>query len=279
MDKQFFLDIFNNILNYNDRNILIIFDVCGNIWFKFRDLLKILNYSNYKKCLSMFPITSKFKSKLKLINQGTPTGVPLNDHPDTLFINESGLYELLSKSHKPKAKIFIHKYFSEIMPEIRKTGIYKVNNENQLKINKLNDKLKEIKEDNIKLIDNLRNLKYPISPAIYIIIQKYKNKYYYKVGYTKNLNNRLKVYNTSFSYKIKFNYYILIDDYNIDKCIKNIMRNEQFIKNKEYYKSSLDKTLKFIQKCNNKINIINCGYCLKKLNFKNISNHKCIYIK
>ena len=246
MDKQFFLDIFNNILNYNDRNILIIFDVCGNIWFKFRDLLKILNYINYKKCLSMFPITSKYKTKFKLIERGTPVGVPFNEQPNALFINEAGLYELLSKSRKPIAKIFMNKYFIEIMPTIRKTGMYKVTNENQLKINKLNDKLKEIKEDNIKLIDNLRNLKYPISSAIYIIKQKYKNRIYYKIGYTKNLNNRLKVYNTSFSYKIKFNYYILINDVIIDKCIKNIMRNEEFI---------------------------------KKFNLSNVSKHKCIYMR
>ena len=45
-------------------------------------------------------------------------------YPTTKFINESGLYDVLSKSLKPQAKIFMDKYFKEIMPEIRKTGKY-----------------------------------------------------------------------------------------------------------------------------------------------------------
>ena len=42
-----------------------------------------------------------------------------NIQPHQLFINESGLYELLLKSTKPLAKIFLEKYTQEIMPEIR----------------------------------------------------------------------------------------------------------------------------------------------------------------
>ena len=45
-------------------------------------------------------------------------------YPTTKFINESGLYDVLSKSLKPQAKIFMDKYFKEIMPEIRKTCKY-----------------------------------------------------------------------------------------------------------------------------------------------------------
>jgi hypothetical protein len=64
----------------------------------------------------------------------------------------------------------------------------------------------------------------------------------------------------------------------IDICIKNILHNEEFIKNKEYYKSSLNKILKFIKICNQKINKICCGYCLKCYKLDDISNHKCKYI-
>jgi len=35
-----------------------------------------------------------------------------------------GLYQLLSNSTKPIAKLFMDKYFTEIMPQIRKTGKY-----------------------------------------------------------------------------------------------------------------------------------------------------------
>ena len=55
------------------------------------------------------------------------------------------------------------------------------------------------------------------------------------------------------------------------------MKNEEFIKNKEYYKTSLNKILKFIIKCDDKLDTICCGYCLKCYNFDKIKIHKCKY--
>ena len=48
------------------------------------------------------------------------------------------------------------------------------------------------------------------------------------------------------------------------------MHNEEFIRNKEYYKSSLTKILRFIKSCDKRINEICCRYCLKCYNFENI---------
>ena len=209
----------------------------------------------------------------------TPPGVPLEGtHPDKKFINESGLYELLSLSTKPLAKIFMDKYFREIMPKIRETGTYTLNKNNLKQIQNINKKLAETKNINKQLLNNQRNIIYPIQNAIYIIIRNIRNKKYYKIGYTTNLNKRLKVYNTSFPNKILYNYYLLIDNKEIDSCIKQIMKNKEFIKNKEYYMSTLNKILKFINKCNKKIDKIYCGYCLKSFNFDKIKLHKCKYI-
>ena len=91
------------------------------------------------------------------------------------------------------------------------------------------------------------------------------------------LNKRLKVYNTSFPYKIHYNYFVLVNDPMIDKCIKNIMKNEEFIKNKEYYKTSINQIIKFIKSCDESLNKICCGYCLKCFNFDKIKLHKCQY--
>ncbi len=56
------------------------------------------------------------------------------------------------------------------------------------------------------------------------------------------------------------------------------MKNEEFIRNKEYYKTSLNKILKFITECDDKLDTICCGYCLKSYNFDKIKIHKCKYI-
>jgi hypothetical protein len=56
------------------------------------------------------------------------------------------------------------------------------------------------------------------------------------------------------------------------------MKNEEFIKNKEYYKTSLNKIIKFIKSCDDGLNKICCGYCLKCFNFDKIKLHKCQYL-
>jgi prophage antirepressor-like protein len=70
------------------------------------------------------------------------------------FINESGLYELLSISTKPFARLFMDKYFSHIMPEIRKHGRYIVNKQDKENIDIINE---ELRQENIELKNNLRN--------------------------------------------------------------------------------------------------------------------------
>ena len=56
------------------------------------------------------------------------------------------------------------------------------------------------------------------------------------------------------------------------------MKNEEFIKNKEYYKTSINKIIKFIKSCDKSLNKICCGYCLKCFYFDKIKLHKCKYL-
>ena len=57
------------------------------------------------------------------------------------------------------------------------------------------------------------------------------------------------------------------------------MKNDEFIRNKEYYKTSLAKILKFIIECDERLDTICCGYCLKCYSFDKIKIHKCKYIQ
>jgi prophage antirepressor-like protein/predicted GIY-YIG superfamily endonuclease len=269
MTDIFFLEVFNEIKILYDKS---------KIWFGLRDILKALNYTNYKKALKKIKIRPEFKMKYIDIDknhEGAPRGAPReNIHPSKIFINESGLYELLSISTKPLAKIFMDKFFIDIMPKIRANGEYKMDEKN----NKLREIMNNKLEENKELLNNQRNVIYPTGNALYIIKKKLNNKTYYKIGYTKNLNKRLKTYNTGNVNKILFNYYILVYDKEIDKCIRKIMKNDEFIKNKEYYKTSFNQIIKFIIECDEKLNKICCGYCLKCYNFNNIKLHKCKYI-
>jgi prophage antirepressor-like protein len=254
---------------------MIVYDDSNNIWFKFKDILTVLGYSGTLKHYENIKINIKNIIKYKYIKVPYSTTVPYNMQQTTKFINESGLYELLSISTKPLAKIFMDKYFADIMPSIRKNGKYILDKLSKKNLDKINKKLSSIKRSNKDLLLNMKNIDYPVGNHIYIIKQKNTNKTYYKIGYTKNLNKRIKTYNTGNVNKIYFNYIIKVDNIEIDKCIKKIMKNQEYIKNKEFYKISLNSALRFINKCSSDINNISCGYCLKEYKFDTISKHKC----
>ena len=56
-----FIDIFNNLLKYNEKEVFIIVDTNNQIWFKLKDILKLLNYTNLKKALYSSFIDEKNK--------------------------------------------------------------------------------------------------------------------------------------------------------------------------------------------------------------------------
>jgi len=277
LKNTFFLDIWNHLIKINESNVLIIFDTKGNIWFGLKDLIKALGYKSLLNIYKM-KIPKEYINEIENLKVSSLSRIPLNFQPNTKFINEEGLDFILIKSNKDIAKDFIRKYVSDIMPEIRKTGKYILDQKSQHKLDKINNKLNKVQHENKELLNNQRNVIYPTGKALYVIIKIINNKKFYKIGYTKDLNKRLKVYNTSFPYKIHYNYFVLVNDPVIDKCVKNIMTNEEFIKNKEYYKTSLNKILKFIKSCDKSLNKICCGYCLKCYNFNKIKLHKCKYL-
>ncbi len=162
--EQFFLDLFNNILDFNNSKVIIIFDTDGNIWFGYSDILKMLGYVSIDKTIQKIYITESNKQKYSMIYFNHPLRDVQNfiKH-NKLFINESGLYEVLTKSTKPLAKVFLNKYFTEIMPQIRKTVKYISNKNDMNKIKKLNEKI-----DNYKTELNYYSNKYKFEPSTHL---------------------------------------------------------------------------------------------------------------
>lgn len=85
------------------------------VWFVGKDIAVILGYTNPTKAMR-----EKVDDEDKLMSKmDTSFGIK-----DTYFINESGLYSLILSSKLPKAKEFKHWVTSEVLPSIRKHGVY-----------------------------------------------------------------------------------------------------------------------------------------------------------
>ena len=70
MSNNFYLDVFNKILEFNKTNIFIIFDKKSNIWFKLKDILIALEYNDTKDAIKNLKIDNKYLSHIKDIKVG-----------------------------------------------------------------------------------------------------------------------------------------------------------------------------------------------------------------
>lgn len=91
----------------------------GEPWFVGKDVADILEYTNTAKA-----IRDHVDDEDKLTERIVLSG----QNREVIFINESGIYSLILSSKMPNAKKFKHWVTSEVLPAIRKTGSYQMQN-------------------------------------------------------------------------------------------------------------------------------------------------------
>ncbi len=98
------------IWNYNNSEVRTV-TVNNEPWWVLTDVCKVLELSNATKVAQR--LEEDERSNFKLGRQGEAT-----------IINESGLYSVILRSDKPQAKPFRKWVTSDVLPSIRKTGMY-----------------------------------------------------------------------------------------------------------------------------------------------------------
>ena len=289
MVNNFYLDIYNQIININESKIFIIFDKNGEIWFSYKNLLNSLDYKDAKSSIKYIDINKKYIKEYSNIKVGGMFPPTFNLQPKTKMINNNGLFMLLSLSTKPLAKQFMKKYIDEIMPQITKTGKYISAKEDQKKIVDLNKKIVILRNKVMNLtnensfLDSKHRFVQSKNGYAYInettcIINGNKRKCY-KFGITNNIERRYKQYLTG-NPTYKMLYYVILDiDINIlESCLKNISKVHSVKNNHETsYFTSLTQLKEIIINCYKLIknHICSCIICNKKFKFSNIDNHNC----
>ena len=127
----------NELVNYNGNNpfrifdyknlgsVRIVVDKNNEVWFCLIDVCRILEINHVAT----------------VVNRLNPDGVVNNHSVDTLgrrqeltFINEPNLYETIFKSRKPEAEDLKRWVFTNVLPSIRKTGRYDINDDDSLSL-------------------------------------------------------------------------------------------------------------------------------------------------
>ena len=92
-------DIYNNIFKFNNSDILLLFDKHNTIWLSFNSILKSIGYSNLKQYKYRLTLDDKYFSTYESIYPQSKLNTIKIDYqkPNEKFINEAGLYLLLSR--------------------------------------------------------------------------------------------------------------------------------------------------------------------------------------
>lgn len=95
----------------------------GQPWLVGKDVAEALRYKNPGKAIITH--VDEEDKRFEMLSQGADSqNGNVSPSSKTALINESGLYSLILSSKMPKAKAFKHWVTSEVLPALRKNGVY-----------------------------------------------------------------------------------------------------------------------------------------------------------
>jgi prophage antirepressor-like protein len=272
-------------LKYDNNDIVIVIDNLLNIWFYGAQISKILEYKDTNAAIRL-KVNTINKTMYENIKEYSKYKYNVQDH--AIFINEAGLYELTLKSKMKKAEKFQGWITSEVIPTLRKQGIYEMNEKEKEDLIKMNENINEYKQRIMILENNQAKPKYPKGGYVYAIkppdLSQKDNKLY-KPGKTENLSKRLNTYNTAYSDKVILVHKIKVDDPSaVEHCIKAFLSKYVYIKNKEFYKIDRESLINIMDTC---AKMMNCDLTkpdkscnvINKINKKDHMKKKMIYLE
>lgn len=237
------INIVDTDMKFNSNTVRII-GTSENPLFVVKDICNILGLKNPTDVLRN--ISDRWKT---LANVKSTSGIQ-----NSLVVTEAGLYKIIMRSNKPIAEPFQEWVCETVLPSIRKTGEFKIE-EYKKKIESLEKVIQtkqKVIEDVVKeshtvslsykhlleLHDNLRKkkgyYKFKQGKCCYIVSDSWRHKSYYKVGESSNINERLKTYRTSMPMcRIEFLVY-LEDNALLEKNIKKTYEDNLNPNNHEY---------------------------------------------
>ena len=181
---------------------LNVIDKAGEPWFIAKEVCEILGCICIKAGLSSYPwfIAKEVCEILELSTTSravenldddevskTHTIDSLGRNQEVLIISESGLYTLIIRSNKPNARKFRKWVTGVVLPSIRKTGGYALQEVSHMEHKALYEKIISLQEEVIRLQNRLIELREPQAVSKYPmwlsekiraeVIKCYKNGY------------------------------------------------------------------------------------------------------
>jgi len=113
------------IFDFKGNNVRTVL-VEGEPWFVGKDVAKILGYRDTNRAVNQHVDSDERKPLSRRASGDSYASLWTGefDFSNKVVINESGMYSLVLNSELPQAKEFKHWVTHEVLPSIRKTGVY-----------------------------------------------------------------------------------------------------------------------------------------------------------
>ena len=175
------MSIMEKVFKYEGTELSVI--KCKNdIWFRGKTIAEILGYAIQRKAIQdhVDPEDKRKLSELGYNSRGAQNGPPFknemdplkyrgsktepltNNHKNTIYINESGLYSLILRSKLESARAFKRWVTKDVLPSVRKTGRYSYDDMNRKYNDSLTFKIKNETDLHVKVVSFLKK-RYPHS--------------------------------------------------------------------------------------------------------------------
>lgn len=163
----------NNIQIFQFENLpLNVIDKAGEPWFIAKEVCEILEISNTSKAVDGLDEDELTKSYI--IDS-------LGRNQEVLIISESGLYTLIIRSNKPNARKFRKWVTGVVLPSIRKTGGYALQEVSHIENKALYEKIISLQEEVISLYRQINISRYK-KPVVITEYEIFKIKEMYDAG-------------------------------------------------------------------------------------------------
>ncbi len=258
MNDSRIIDVSNMLLKYAENTIYVIMeDDTDEPWFNGKDVAKFFGYADAKKSLRQHVSKKNIKKLKELVSEYKLLYSNVQGH--SLYVNEKGFYELLSRSNMPDAKEIQKWLYTDVLPSFRRNGHYEIDQRIKTQLTETNKKYQDakrkmidIKNRNKELEHNQRKTKYPDGGAIYIkrpSITSDKNMN--KIGKTnKSMKSRDSTYNTTVPDDTYTVIYIPVKDPDgAELCLRGLLNEFRYRNRKEYFKCSVKTILERLDAC------------------------------
>ena len=223
-----------NYILFEKTKINIIIDENDMIWFLAKDVANTLGYTNTHD-----PIQNLINKSDKTLYKNIIHNFDIKMQPNTIYLNESGLYSLVLKSKKPMARKFSDWVTGTVLPSIRKYGYYKMKIEYENKSTNLLKQIDYYKKQNELMKNDLKKNKYPDGAVFYVLDYSDEDENVdgiFRIGKAGNMNTRKKIYDTHMLHNKNA---IVRESTNeperLEYCVRSMLYKYRYKNRKDFY--------------------------------------------